>query len=79
MINGILALILILSFLALWLFALVSAIRNERLDPTMRIVWVVVIVFVNGIGALLYLVVAPNREPVGEDSVKNWRRHQRGS
>lgn len=46
---------------ALWLYALISAIKNERLDPTMRIVWVLVVILVNGLGALIYLWVAPNR------------------
>jgi len=44
-----------------WLYALISAIKNERLDSTMKLVWVVVILFVNIVGAPLYLIVAPNR------------------
>jgi predicted membrane channel-forming protein YqfA (hemolysin III family) len=75
---GLLGFFVVLALVALWLFALVSAIRNERLDPTMRIVWVIVIVFVNGIGALLYLLLAPNRGPVSDDSVENWRRRRQG-
>lgn len=57
---------LILGFFALWLYALISAIKNERLDPNMRVVWVIVIVFVNLIGGLLYLLIAPNR-PTAEE------------
>ncbi|MBX3736843.1 MAG: PLDc N-terminal domain-containing protein [Candidatus Didemnitutus sp.] len=49
------------AFFALWLYALISAIKNERLDPTMRIVWVLVVILVNGLGAVIYLLVAPNR------------------
>jgi apolipoprotein N-acyltransferase len=52
---------IVLSLLVLWVYALVSAINNERLDSTKRIVWVLVIIFVNGLGALLYLLIAPNR------------------
>ena len=44
-----------------WLYALISAIKNERLDAVMKLVWVVVIIFVNVLGAPLYLIVAPNR------------------
>lgn len=51
---------------ALWLYALISAIKNERLDPTMRIVWVLVVILVNGLGAVIYLLVAPNRPSQAE-------------
>ncbi len=51
----------ILLSVVLWIYALVSALRNERLDSTMKLVWALVIIFVNGLGALLYLVAAPNR------------------
>jgi hypothetical protein len=45
----------------LWIFALVSALKHELLDSTMKLVWVVVIIFVPGAGALIYLCVAPKR------------------
>ena len=51
----------ILLSVVLWIYALVSALRNERLDSTMKLVWALVIIFVNGLCALLYLVAAPNR------------------
>jgi hypothetical protein len=55
-----------LEFFALWLYALISAIKNERLDPNMRIVWVLVVILVTGLGAVLYLLIAPNR-PTGRE------------
>lgn len=55
-----------IGLFALWLYALISAIKNERLDPTMRIVWVLVIILVNGLGALIYLLVAPSRPSAEE-------------
>lgn len=59
--GGILGIGALIALFALWLYALISAIKNERLDPTMRIVWVLVVILVNGLGALIYLLVAPNR------------------
>jgi hypothetical protein len=44
----------------LWVWALVDAIRNPLLDNTMRIVWVLVIVFTNVIGAIIYLAIGRN-------------------
>jgi hypothetical protein len=52
---------LAVALLALWVWALISAITNEALDSNMRLVWVLVIILVNGLGALLYLLIAPNR------------------
>jgi len=51
---------LALAALALWLWALIDAIRNPALDPTMRIVWILVIVFTSWIGALIYLAIGRN-------------------
>ena len=48
-----------LAAFAFWLWALVDAIRNRALDSTMRIVWVVVIVVTQFLGALLYLIMRP--------------------
>jgi hypothetical protein len=42
---------------AVWIWALVDAITNPALDSTMRIVWILVIVFTQIIGAIIYLAV----------------------
>lgn len=56
--------ILILFFVLLglvgfviWLWALISAIKNSRLDSNMRLVWILVIVLTQIVGAILYLVI----------------------
>jgi hypothetical protein len=41
----------------IWLWALIDAIQNPALDGTMRIVWVLVIVFTQISGAIIYLVI----------------------
>jgi hypothetical protein len=50
--------ILGIAALGAWIWALVDAIQNPALDGTMRIVWVLVIVFTQIIGAIIYLAVA---------------------
>jgi hypothetical protein len=52
-------LLLGLAVFVFWLWALVDAIRNPALDGSMRIVWVVVIVLLQFLGALLYLFMRP--------------------
>ena len=43
--------------LIVWIWALVDAITNPALDSTMRIVWVLVIVFTQIVGAIIYLAI----------------------
>lgn len=43
-----------LLYLVFWIWTLVDAIQNPRLDGNRRIVWVLVIILVPCIGPLLY-------------------------
>jgi hypothetical protein len=43
--------------LGVWIWALIDAIQNPALDGTTRIVWILVIVFTQIIGALIYLAI----------------------
>lgn len=40
-----------------WIWALINAIQNPALDSTMRIIWVLVIVFTGIVGAIIYLLI----------------------
>ena len=61
--GGMMLVILVLGVigLALWIWALVDAIQNPSLDPTMKIIWVLVILLTNWLGALIYLVAGRTR------------------
>ena len=64
-IIGGLSLLLALVFGALvfvfWIWMLVDAIKNPRLNGTERIVWVLVIVFLHFLGALIYFFAGRSR------------------
>ena len=62
--GGILILMVVLGLtaLAVWIWALVDAIQNPALDSTMRIVWVLVIVFTQIIGAIIIWLSGARRE-----------------
>lgn len=56
--------VFVLFFLALvllatifWIWMLIDAIANNRLSSSQRIIWVLVIFFLHGIGALIYYLV----------------------
>jgi hypothetical protein len=40
--------------LVFWIWMLIDAIKNPRLDGTERVVWVLVILFLHFLGALIY-------------------------
>jgi hypothetical protein len=55
-----------IAALVIWVWALVDAIQNPALDSTMRIVWILVIVFTQIIGAIIFLIVGRStRTPSG--------------
>lgn len=67
-IGGIFGILFLLFFIALgilafvfWIWMLIDAIQNPRLDGTEKIVWVLVIIFVNWLGALIYYFVGRRR------------------
>src|SRR5262245_59400966 len=49
--------LLMVGYLAIWIWALVDAIRNPVLDSTTRLMWVLVIIFAQLIGAVVYLAI----------------------
>jgi hypothetical protein len=44
-----------------WIMMLIDAIKNPRLTSNERIIWVIVIVFLNWLGALIYLLAGRNK------------------
>jgi hypothetical protein len=46
--------------LVFWLLGLVHALRNPALIGTDKVVWILVLILLNGLGAVLYFFIAPN-------------------
>ncbi|QKK09776.1 MAG: hypothetical protein HND58_17475 [Planctomycetota bacterium] len=46
--------LLSIAAMVFWLWALIDAITNPRLDSSMRLIWVLVIIFLSWLGAILY-------------------------
>lgn len=63
----------VLAF-ALWIWAIVDCAMNEPSEGNTKIVWVLIIVFTNWIGALLYLIVRrPQREREAREQLSSIR------
>ena len=61
----IVALVLGALALILWIWALIDAIQNPALSSNERIVWILVIVLTNWLGAVIYLLIGRNRSVAG--------------
>lgn len=40
-----------------WVYCLVDVIRSEFKDPNMKLIWVLILVFAQGIGPIIYLII----------------------
>ncbi len=54
---GIFAIVFLIAASIFWLWMLIDALANPRLQPIEKLVWVLVIFFLHFIGALVYFVV----------------------
>jgi hypothetical protein len=50
-----------LAAFAFWIWALIDAINNPRLDSNTRLIWIIVIVLTGVLGALIYIIVGRNK------------------
>jgi hypothetical protein len=50
-------LVLVLAALAVWIWALVDAIKNPALSSNERLIWILVIILTNWLGAIIYLII----------------------
>jgi hypothetical protein len=50
-----------IAYLILWIMALVDVLRRQFPDPNTKIIWLLVIIFVHGIGAILYFLIGRNQ------------------
>jgi hypothetical protein len=55
-------LILIVAALGVWIYALVDAIKNPALESNERLIWILVILLANWVGALIYLFAGRKRK-----------------
>ena len=46
-----------IAILAFWVWALVDAIKNPRLTDNERLIWIIVILLTQCLGAVIYLIV----------------------
>lgn len=45
-----------LAYFVLWVYCLVDVIRSDFKDSTMKLIWVIVLLFAHGLGPIAYLI-----------------------
>jgi len=58
---GLIAWLITVLIFIFWIWMLVDCLQNPRLQGTEKLIWVLVIIFLHGLGALIYFLVG--REP----------------
>lgn len=49
-----------LVMIALWIYALVDVIRSDFKDANMKLIWILILVFTQVLGAIVYLIIGKN-------------------
>lgn len=58
------SILLVLIYGVLWIYCLVDIIRSDFKDPNMKIIWIVVILFAQVIGPIVYLVMRKSTKSI---------------
>lgn len=56
---GFLGAVIFITTVCLWVYTFVHALRNPALTSPNRIIWIVLLVFFNVLGAIFYCYIAP--------------------
>ncbi|MFN3802600.1 PLDc N-terminal domain-containing protein [Belliella pelovolcani] len=49
-------------FFVLWVVTIVNAVQSNFKDPNMKLIWILIILFANFLGVILYWVIAPGQK-----------------
>jgi uncharacterized membrane protein len=55
---GFFFLILAALYVVLWLYCIINAATRTDFDTTQRLIWILVLLFLHGLGPILYLILA---------------------
>ncbi|TFV95946.1 PLDc_N domain-containing protein [Algoriphagus kandeliae] len=59
--GGFLILFLIsIFYFIFWVYCLVDVLRSEFKDPNMKLIWVLILIFAQGIGPIIYILIGSN-------------------
>ncbi|WP_297337339.1 PLD nuclease N-terminal domain-containing protein [Algoriphagus sp.] len=49
-----------LLYVVLWLYCLIDILRSDFKDPTMKLIWILIILFAQVLGPIAYLIIGKN-------------------
>jgi hypothetical protein len=57
---GVFFLFIGLAYFILWVYCLVDVLRSNFKDPNMKLIWILILVFVHGLGPIVFLILGKN-------------------
>ncbi|SNS60390.1 Phospholipase_D-nuclease N-terminal [Belliella buryatensis] len=62
--GGVFLILGLLSFIffVLWVITIVNAVQSNFKDPNMKLIWILIILFGNFLGMVLYWIIAPGQK-----------------
>ncbi|MCH7403712.1 PLDc N-terminal domain-containing protein [Belliella kenyensis] len=51
-----------IAYLVFWIITLVNATQSSFIEENMKLIWILIILFANPVGAVIYWVVAPGQK-----------------
>ncbi|MCH7406010.1 PLDc N-terminal domain-containing protein [Belliella aquatica] len=50
------------AFFVFWIITLVDIVRSNFKDPNMKLIWILIVLFANFLGVIIYWIIAPNQK-----------------
>lgn len=50
------------AFFVFWIITLVDIVRSNFKDPKMKLIWILIVLFANFLGVIIYWIIAPNQK-----------------
>jgi hypothetical protein len=61
-ITGFISMLAMFALLIFWIWALIDILKSDFKDNTNKIIWLLVVFFLNGFGAILYYFIGRNQK-----------------
>lgn len=52
--------IISILYVVFWVYCLVDVLRSEFKDPNMKLIWVLILIFAQGLGPIIYILMGSN-------------------
>ena len=69
-IGGVIFILFIIGGAVFWIWSLVDCLKSEWKNPSDKVVWLLVILFLNLFGSILYVLISPSKKMKSSDQTQ---------